>query len=164
MIKDNKTNIYIDASNILISLRNDNYKPNVERFFVYLNDKFRPDHIFYFTPKYKKEEEINKIISNINKVNIIYKEIYNENSKLKTNCDVEIAFQIMKDVLIEKIKNIILVSGDGDFVSVLDYAKEKNINTRVIGGTKKSTARIIKARDYLRYFLLTDVKGLVDRI
>jgi hypothetical protein len=161
--RNKKVKVYIDASNVLISMKQKNLSLEIDNFFVYLKDKFRSENIFYFTPNWKKENTTFEKISNIKNVEIIYKEIYNQNSKLKTNCDVDIAFKLTKDILNNEVEEIVLISGDGDFIPILDFAINRKINVRIIGGTKESTAKIIKKRNEFRYFLLTDVKELIKQ-
>lgn len=61
--------------------------------------------------------------------------------KNKSNCDVDMAFLLMKEK--EKFNNAIIVSGDGDFLPVLKYLRKegKNITILARGGR---TAKEIK--------------------
>jgi len=62
-------------------------------------------------------------------------------TKRKANCDVEMAFHLMKEK--ENFERIIVLSGDGDFLPVLKYLK-KNGKEIIILGRANRTAKEIK--------------------
>lgn len=79
-------------------------------------------------------------------------------TKRKANCDVDMAFHLMKEK--DNFKRAIILSGDGDFLPVLKYLKN-NDKEIIILGRGKRTAKEIKQfagsnfRDfeYLKYLL-----------
>lgn len=153
--KDLLTNIYIDTSNIILSLKDLDLEINFESFFIYLKDRFRTKNIYYITPNLEK---LNEDLKKIEKVGykIIKKEIYFQN-KIKANCDVEISHYITKDIENNLTEKLVLISGDGDFSILLDYANKKNIKINILSASKKSTAKILRKKknfkvEYLKNF------------
>jgi uncharacterized LabA/DUF88 family protein len=59
----------------------------------------------------------------------------------KANCDVDMAFQIMKDE--DSFDRLLVLSGDGDFLPVLKYMREKKKKILVLARSER-TAREIK--------------------
>ena len=62
-------------------------------------------------------------------------------TKRKANCDVDMAFHLMKEK--ENFNRAIVLSGDGDFLPVLKYLKE-NKKEIIILGRGSRTAKEIK--------------------
>lgn len=162
LVENTKVNIYIDLSNILFAFRNIDLEIDFLKLNTYLDDRYRPDKIIYFTPNIKSNLNLlSELLIEKTNVEVVLKEIYNENSKVKANCDVEIAHRITRDLDFDFTDTVILVSGDGDFVTVLDYANKFGKKALSVAGTKKSCSILIKRRNYLKYFLLTDIQGLI---
>lgn len=158
---DLKTRIYIDASNIILSLRELGHKVDFLKLQVYLRDRFRTDEIYYFTPNLKGLEEDLKKLEEKN-FKVIKKEIYFYQNKIKANCDVEISHYItshIKDKLVDK---IVLLSGDGDFSLLLDYAKENKIEFDVLAATTKSTGKFMRKRYFPKVYFLTEIAKVKD--
>ncbi|MDO8340624.1 MAG: NYN domain-containing protein [Candidatus Woesebacteria bacterium] len=81
--------------------------------------------------------------------------IYKSNGKIekKANCDVDLTFHLMK--FKDKYKDVLILSGDGDFVIVLKYLQSIGKKVRVLARAER-TAREIKQlvggdfRDFVR--------------
>ena len=62
-------------------------------------------------------------------------------TKRKANCDVDMAFHLMKEK--DNFDRIIVLSGDGDFLPVLKYLKENKKEIMILGRANR-TAKEIK--------------------
>ena len=95
-----KTFVYIDAANIILSAQNNAFDLDMMRLIRHLKDSFRGAQMIYFTGRFKskllKYNELEKV-----GVEMVYKEIYNEENKAKANCDVEIAHRMTLDIVLE---------------------------------------------------------------
>lgn len=91
------------------------------------------------------------------------KDIYVENSKIKANCDVEISHYITKHIENKLVKEFTLLSGDGDFSMLLDYAKEKDVKVNLMPSDNKSTSRILKKKEWLKIIFLNDLRVLLEK-
>jgi len=60
--------------------------------------------------------------------------------KRKANCDVEMAFYLMKEK--DNFKRVIVLSGDGDFLPVLKYLKEQKKNIIILARGPRSAKEI----------------------
>ena len=96
-------------------------------------------------------------------VELVYKEIYSEENKAKANCDVEIAHRMTSDVLLGVVDGIVLLSGDGDFACLCDFARSKNISIRVMAFDPKSCSRVIKQRQFTRVSYLVELGALITK-
>lgn len=150
------TYIYIDASNIIMSLKNLKVDLDMLSFITYLKDRYKNSKIIYFTPNFKSKNLDYLEIQSQN-IEIVFKQIYNENNKLKANCDVEISHRITRDSLLEKVSEVVLISGDGDFVYLIDYLKNKNITVKIIAADPVSCSLLIKRRSFVKLTFIIDV-------
>lgn len=157
-----RTNIYIDAANIILSARDSKLDFDILKLITYLKEKYKVQNILYFTAKF---EEHTGIYFELNKlgVEIIFKEVYRDTNRLKANCDVEIAHRITYDIENNLVDGIILASGDGDFVSILDYAKTKLQTVICFSSHPKNTSRMIKTRLYLKITYMSDIIDLLQK-
>ena len=157
-----RTLVYIDAANIIFSARNLNFDLDMLRLIRHLEDSFRPERIVYFTGNFKSMREEFEAIAAAG-CELVYKEIYNEENKAKANCDVEIAHRITSDVLLGVVDGIVLVSGDGDFACLCDFAQSKNVPVRVMAFDPKSCSRVIKKRQFTRVSYLVELGALITK-
>jgi uncharacterized LabA/DUF88 family protein len=70
--------------------------------------------------------------------------LYNQDdgtTKRKANCDVDMAFHLMKEK--NNFERVIVLSGDGDFLPVLKYLKDRGKEVIILGRGNR-TAKEIK--------------------
>ncbi len=157
-----KTNIYIDAANIILSARDQGLDFNMVKFVTYLKNKYKADKIIYFTARFESDKQLYLDLYK-NVIEIVFKQSYKENKRLKANCDVEIAHRITLDIENHNIQALILTSGDGDFASLLDYAKSKLERVRCFNAHPKNTSTMIKERLYLEIIYMSDIIDLIQK-
>lgn len=81
-----------------------------------------------------------------------------ETTKRKANCDVDMAFYLMKEK--DNLNKAVILSGDGDFLPVLKYLRSQNKEVVILARGKRTAKEIrqfagSKFRDfeYLRELL-----------
>lgn len=158
-----KTNIYIDAANIILSARDQGMDFDMVKLVLYLKEKYKGDVILYFTARFPEHEDLYEQLTSMS-VLMLFKQGYKENNRLKANCDVEIAHRITYDIENLIVNKIILVSGDGDFASLLDYAREKIESVRCFCVHPRNTSTMIKERLYLEIIYMFDVIHLLQKM
>ena len=158
-----KKNIYIDAANIILSARDQGMNFDMIRLIIYLKNKYKADKIIYFTARFKADEQLYNDLHE-NEVEIIFKQSYLEKKRLKANCDVEISHRITLDIENGNIQALILTSGDGDFASLLDYAKSKLEIVRCFSAHPKNTSVMLKERDYLEIIYMTQILDHIQKM
>ena len=153
--------IYIDAANIILSARDANFALDLDLLFQHLYDKYRDSKIIFFTGDVKYLDTIMDIIFK-HKIELIVKQTVKEGGKVKANCDVELTNRMTIDVERNNVKTIILMSGDGDFVTLTDYAKEMQKEVRCVSFAPANTSIFIKQREYLKVLYLIQIKDLLE--
>lgn len=138
-----KTRAYIDGANLQKSLPEIDYK----KFQEYLKSKHKVDQIYIFLGKLKSKENFYKSLKKYG-YKIIFKEaIRGKDGKTKANIDVELALEATKNFYEDKPKQAILVSGDGDFSSLIDFWKEKRVKAKILAPDEKSCSYLLKKRN-----------------
>ena len=64
----------------------------------------------------------------------------NDTTQRKANCDVEMAFYLMRDI--SKFNKVIFLSGDGDFLPILKYLKDINKEVIVLARGERTAKEI----------------------
>ncbi len=159
---DLKTRIYIDASNIILAMKEIGYEVNFLSLQRYLQDRFRTQEIYYFTPNLERLHEDLKMLETSN-FKIIKKEIYFYQNKMKANCDVEIAHYITKDIKDNLVERLVLLSGDADFSILLNYANQNKIVVKVLSVTKKSTAKLLRSKNFFKVEYLKNIPEILEK-
>lgn len=154
-----KTNIYIDAANILISAKNINFDIDLNNLFTYLKDKYPNCKIIFFIGDVKALEEIRNILDK-NEIEICIKEVAKEGGRLKANCDVELANRITIDVERNEVDLVVIMTGDGDFACLFDYAINMNKKVKCIATTYKNTSIFLRRRSFLKITFLEQLDFL----
>jgi len=82
----------------------------------------------------------------------------NGSTKRKANCDVEMAFYLMKEV--DNFDRTVILSGDGDFLPVLKYLREKGKEIIILARGSRTAKEIrrfaggnFRDFEYLKYLL-----------
>ena len=143
-----KTYCFIDASNIIYGTRNEGWKVDFKKLFKYLKDRYECKKIYYFAgldDKNSKQKKFYDLLLKIGydlilkKVKIYYQP---DGSKTrKANCDVDLTFYAMRDIL--HYDRGIFLSGDGDFLILLEHLVQIKKNILILANSKR-TAKEIK--------------------
>jgi len=82
------------------------------------------------------------------------------NQKRKANCDVEMAFYLMRDE--DKFERVVILSGDGDFLPVLKYLRKNKKEVLVLARAPR-TAKEIKQFAGDKFMDFTYLRELLKR-
>jgi len=133
---------FIDGQNIYKSLLDLDLKLNLEKFYDYLQTKYKPEAIFWYV-KYSNHPEILKIHNEYEKIG--YTMCYvTKNNDNKANVDAD----IITDSLVEFYENgdydLVLATGDGDFIPLVRLFENKSKKVWIIAASRQSTAAMLK--------------------
>lgn len=133
---------YIDGANLQKALPGIDYK----RLYDYLSNKHKITDVYIFLGHLKSQESFYKLLKKTG-YKIVFKEaIHGKDGKTKANIDVELTIQATKDFYEKKPKSTILISGDGDFSSVIDFWSDKKIKAKILAPDEKSCSYLLKKR------------------
>jgi uncharacterized LabA/DUF88 family protein len=148
--------VYVDAANIILSAQNHGLDIDSLKLVRHLTDVHRATRVMYFTGNFKSKRREFDVLKTAG-VELVYKEIYNEEHKAKANCDVEIAHRMTKDALLNPPEKIVLVSGDGDFAALCDFVHERSIEMKVVAFDPISCSRVLKRRAFTKISFLIEL-------
>jgi len=130
---------FIDAQNLHLWTKTEDWEINFFRFRVYLKDKFKVEKAYYFLWYLDENEE--KLYTNLQESGFII--VFREhNSKMKWkkkwNVDVDICFEMMKKLVDdENFNKIVLVSWDWDYIKPVKYLIKKEKLKRILFPNKR---------------------------
>ncbi|MFH1444497.1 MAG: NYN domain-containing protein [Candidatus Peregrinibacteria bacterium] len=114
---------FIDGQNLHLGTTQNGWKVDNAKFRIYLKDKYKVSEAYYFLGYVTEEQQ--ELYKNLQRSGfiVLFRE-HSENLKAikKGNVDTDIVFEIMKTLIERKdFKQILLVSGDGDYKKLADY-------------------------------------------
>src|SRR3989338_235257 len=139
-----RTSIFIDASNLFYGGEKSlGWKIDYKKLLAYLQEKYEVNRIFYFGGveihdfkyDYQKDETVP-----IAKLESYLLDLIK--NKRKANCDVDMAFHLMKEK--DNFDRAIVLSGDGDFLPVLKHLNKECGKEILIMARGPRTAKEIK--------------------
>jgi uncharacterized LabA/DUF88 family protein len=158
---------FIDGQNLHLgtTLSDKPWKVKLSKFKVYLEKKYNVNDAYYFLGYV---QEVNQeIYAEIQKAGFIL--VFKQHNptilgKKKGNVDTDIVFEVMKKLYRKNdFGKIVLVSGDGDYKSLVDFLIEENRFKKILFPNKKFASSLYKSLgsecfDYL------DSKDVKDKI
>jgi uncharacterized LabA/DUF88 family protein len=130
-----------------------------------LKEKYQVSETYYFLGYVQNKNE--EVYDKIQKAGFILK--FKEHNpamlgKKKGNVDAEIVFQIMKKLYKkENFNRIILISGDGDYKTLVDFLIEENKFKKMLFPNKNKASSLYKKLGS-EYFDFLENKSIKDKI
>jgi uncharacterized LabA/DUF88 family protein len=135
-----KTNIaFIDGQNLHLGTRADGWVIDLERFRVYLSEKYQVSTAYYFLGCVSDQNT--DLYNNIQKAGFVLN--FREHNSLmignkKGNVDTDVVFEMMRSLIDDlTMDKIILVSGDGDYKKAVDYLIKKGRFLKILFPNKR---------------------------
>jgi len=167
---DEKNNLtFIDGQNLYlgtIKRGQDSWEIDLSRLFSYLKRKYDSSKVYYFLGyKIKGMEALYREIISAGFI-LKFREHNSEMLGIKKgNVDSDIIFQIMKKIYRqEKFSKIILISGDGDYKSLVDFLIEENKFEKILFPYRKSASSLYKNITDKYFDYLDNAKHLLIKI
>ena len=150
-------------ANLYSECRSKDLDLNMDSMFKWLTDKYCTKEVYVFTgylAKYENQYQINEEIG----YKYIFKEaLFNKDeNKIKANCDVDIAIKGVTDTVEDNLFRAVLITSDGDFLSLINFWKNRNVDVRIISPAnpekcsyllKKDNTPIIYLRQVINRFI-----------
>ncbi len=162
MIKkqQDKSRIYIDGANLYTASKFFSWELAYDKFYIWLSDKFKTEDIFLFLGFVEENKGIYKKLENIG-FKIIFKKTLRAKGKIKGNCDAELVLRSVQDIIRGDFDEFVLVSSDGDFSCLLEFAKSEKKSVHVISPSTKLSYLIRKLN--IKTTFMRDLKNLIKK-
>ncbi len=154
-----KTIVYIDGANLHFAAKALGINIDYGRLYIWLSDNFKTEDIYLFSGFIEKNKEIYDNLVRIG-FKLIFKKTLKSKGKIKGNCDAELVLAASIDIVRNSIKEIVLVSSDGDFACLLEFAKSEGVGIYVVSPSSKLSF-LIKTLN-LRITYLKDIVTLIE--
>lgn len=155
--KEEKNIAYIDGQNLYMgtSIFNDEKKItkkswlSLEKFRFYLKRKYNVETAYYFLGVVDKNN--NEMYEEIQKAGFIL--VFRKHNNLmlgskKGNVDVDLVFSVMEKIYRKEIDGkIVLISGDGDYIQMVEFLIKENKFEKVLFPNKKRSSSLYKDID-----------------
>lgn len=155
---------FIDGQNLYIGTKLEESPWNVDlnKFRKYLLKKYKVKFAYYYLG-YKNElnNKLYNQLKNNNFIVVFKKHNPFMNSRKKGNVDSDIIFDIMKKICEkENFNKIIIISGDGDYLKLVNYLLEKNKFEKILFPNKKYASSLYKKLTSKYFDYLINIKYL----
>ncbi|MCL2085654.1 NYN domain-containing protein [Candidatus Saccharibacteria bacterium] len=151
---------FIDGQNLHLSTTGarKSWKVDLERFRVYLREKYKVGKAYYFIGYYMESQyDLYKHIQEAGFI-LMFREHHEDMASIKKgNVDTDIVFSVMKSLVErEKFNRIVLVSGDGDYFRLIQYLAEKDKLEKILAPNRKSFSSLYKQFIDNKFFAFLD--------
>ncbi|HRX63952.1 MAG TPA: NYN domain-containing protein [Candidatus Absconditabacterales bacterium] len=128
--------VFIDTQNINLSIKDQGWKLDRQKFNKYLRKKYKASKIYLFIGYVPENQSMYTFFQDVG-YTLIFKPVLNlKNGKTKGNVDAELVLQAMVDY--DKYDKAIIVTGDGDFACLVKhFYKEKKLLTLIVPNEQK---------------------------
>jgi len=160
---------YVDGQNLYMGTTKSEPKWNIdlERFRIYLKEKYDVSKAFYYLGYVQEGSEIEKLYEEIQSAGFVLVFRQHNSAMLgqkKGNVDSDIIFNIMKRLYRkEKFDNIVLVSGDGDYKMIVDFLINENRFEKILFPNSKFRSSLYKKISG-KYYASLDQAGTKKKI
>ncbi|PIU99761.1 MAG: hypothetical protein COY22_01765 [Candidatus Tagabacteria bacterium CG_4_10_14_0_2_um_filter_40_13] len=158
MILKENNYAYIDGNNLYRGVKNSGWNIDFLRFRKWLTDKYGVTMAYYFIGLIPKEKDMYEALQKAG-FTLMFKEVvYDGDKKAKGNCDTDLVLQAARDVYENSCENLILVTSDGDYASLVKFLQEKNKLKIILSPSIQEKCSILLKRTNAPITYLGDIK------
>ena len=158
MILKENNYAYIDGNNLYCGVKNSGWNIDFLRFRKWLTDKYGVTMAYYFIGLIPKEKDMYEALQKAG-FTLMFKEVvYDGDKKAKGNCDTDLVLQAARDVYENSCENLILVTSDGDYASLVKFLQEKNKLKIILSPSIQEKCSILLKRTNAPITYLGDIK------
>src|SRR5687767_7569346 len=161
---------YIDGQNLYMGTTKSSPRWNVDlaRFRTYLEQKYQVVRAYYYLGYVQEGADYEKLYEAIQTAGFIL--VFREHNsamlgKKKGNVDSDIVFSVMKRLYLkEEFNKVVLVSGDGDYKSLVDFLVGQSRFKKILFPNRKFRSSLYKPLSsiYFTYLDDADVKRKIE--
>ena len=163
MMKRQENNFaYIDGANLYKGIVGFGWELDYARFRVWLTEKYGIKNAYIFIGLIPKYKELYKYLQECG-FTLIFKEVvYDGDGKPKGNCDADLVLQATRDAYENKFDEVIIVSSDGDYASLIKFLKERGKLKAILSPHTQNLCSILLKRTGVPIAYLNDQKRILQ--
>ncbi|MFP4514569.1 MAG: NYN domain-containing protein [Parcubacteria group bacterium] len=141
---------FIDSQNLNLSIKDQGWRLNFDRFIVYLRDRFKISEVYLFIGFVQGNQGLYSFLQKCGYILIFKPTLKLPNEKFKGNVDAELVLHSM--IQYNNYNKAVIISGDGDFYCLVDYLIKNNKLKRLIIPNKKRYSSLLRIfNDYITF-------------
>jgi len=157
---------FVDGQNLHLGSIQNNWKVDLNKFRVYLRDKYHVSEAYYFLGYIKEaEQDLYDRLQKAGFIVLFREHNHNLKSNKKGNVDTEIVFEIMKNIADNTaMDKVVLVSGDGDYKRLVSYLIKKNKFKTLLFPIKKFASSLYKdvGSEFFDYLENANIRAKIE--
>lgn len=151
---------FIDSQNVNLGIRDIGWKLGWRKFRVFLEERYRVKTAYLFIGYLPENQDLYSSLQRYGYVLIFKPVIRDKDGKAKGNVDADLVLQAMIDY--KNYERAIIVSGDGDYYSLVKYLYRNNKLVCVLSPSRNACSALLlkTAKEKIRF--LEDFRGKVE--
>ncbi|HSH67506.1 MAG TPA: NYN domain-containing protein [Bacteroidia bacterium] len=146
MRKNENNFAYIDGANLHKSIANLGWKLDYKRFRVWLTEKYGVTKAYLFIGMLPRYTDLYTRLQDAG-YTLVFREVsYDRDGKAKGNCDADLVVRCMQDLYEHAFDRAILVTSDGDYVSLLRFLADKDKLHTILSPSMENRCSILIKR------------------
>ncbi len=137
-----KNYAFIDSQNLNLSVQSMGWSLDWTKFRVYLREKYHVDIAYLFMGYIEANTELYTSLQRSGYIIVFKPTLETKEGEIKGNCDAELVLQAMIDL--QQYDGAVIVSGDGDFASLVTYLYNQGKLETVIAPNQHRVSSLLK--------------------
>ena len=156
--------VYIDLQNLHMGLLSNNVTIDYISLFDYLKGRYKTVNIYAYLRRDITMQKFYEELSNIG-YKLSFCLIHNRvNGKNKANIDTLLAVEALKNYYEVEERNLILISGDGDFLPLINFYENKNKFVAIISVSKSTTSKFLERKSKKHFFKPRNITYILEHL
>ncbi len=163
-MKIHATNVaYIDGANLHKGIGELGWELDYKRFRTWLYEKYKVKTAYIFIGLIPKNKALYERLQDWG-FELKFKEVvYDGRGKPKGNCDADLVLNAVRDIYEGHFEKVIIVAGDGDYASLVDFLKQKDRLRIILSPNDSQKCSILLKRTGAPIVYLNDKRNLLKR-
>jgi uncharacterized LabA/DUF88 family protein len=153
---------YIDGANLHKASKQLGWQLDYKKFRIWLNEKYGVRQAYLFlglVPRYKAHYTLLQEFG----YTLVFKEVvYDGTGQVKGNCDADVVVRAMRDVYEGNYAQVILISSDGDYASLIAFLIEKNKLRTVLSPAIAKKCSVLIKRTGAKIAYINDQRNILE--
>ena len=153
---------YIDGANLYNGIKNSGWKLDYEKFRVWLSDKYDVQRAYLFLGFIPERYDLYESLGACGYILVFKETVRGPGGQVKGNCDADLVLRVVRDVYEVGNDGVVLVSSDGDYASLVEFLKEKNLLRSVLSPYTSKLCSILLKRTNAPISYITEHKDILS--
>jgi uncharacterized LabA/DUF88 family protein len=128
---------YIDGANLHKGAEGLLWRLDYKKFRIWLKDKYSIEKAYLFLGLIPKYKNLYTFLQEAGFTLVFKETTYDTDGKAKGNCDADLVLKAIVDYYEKKTQNVVLVSSDGDYASLVAFFRDREALLAVVSPNNK---------------------------